>query len=456
MRKVSLLIVLAVLIGAGACFASYDTLWTRTLDLGGKTQAMSVRCQGTDVYLGGQVEPDAFINVNMFASRYSGAGNEAWTTQLDFDTIQIGGMMAVGPDQSPYLGMVKSLNLTVVLTKFNASGETLWTRNPGNILPSAIVADDSNNCYAFGTTGPGPMPHDSLWLGRYDAAGNQTLNAAVSIAAAHSPGKLCMTGDGNLAASASVMDSTSVWHTVVMKLSTTGETLWTRYPEPPITSFGPIAPGDSNTLYVVAYTPTDVGLLKLGSDGNPVWGITLPVVGQAEALAADPSGNCYMTYPGAEKDFYLDKYGPDGEFLGTGHAGTPDQDFPVDLAADSDGNAIVAGYTQDSLGTRMDGYVVKFSGTPGWVLEPEELRPTGPWRLVGTVTDGTRLDWQINRPAECRFSIFDAAGRQVYGYAMAATTGRHSLSLPGLASGVYLVRLETDGSACTQKLLVQK
>ena len=455
MRRVPLLFVLVVLLGAGACFAD-DTLWTRTFDLGGKTQILSVKCQGTDVYLGGQVEPDAFININMFAARHSGNGDEIWTAQLDLDTIQIGGMIAVGPDQSPYLALVAGIELATVIAKFNTSGETLWTRKPGNVLPRAIAADASSNCYMFGTTGPNPMPTDSLWLGRYDADGNQTLNAAVSIATAHSPGQLCITGDGNLAATGSVLDTGSVWHSVLVKFSTSGETIWTKRPEPPIVGFGPIAAGDSNTIYMVAYTSTDVGLLKLGSDGTPVWGVTLPLVGQAEALAADPAGNCYLTYTGAEKDFYLDKYGPDGQFIGTGRAGTPDNDFPMDLAADSAGNVIVVGYSQDSLGTRMDGYVVKFKGTSGWVLEPEELRPAGPWRLVGTVTDGTRLDWQINRPAECRFSIFDAAGRQVYGYAMAATTGRHSLSLPGLASGVYLVRLETDGSACTQKLLVQK
>ena len=454
LKCVLLLTVIVVVFGAGSCPAQ-DTLWTRLLDLGGNSQVYSVQCQGNDIYLGGSALTTLCDNRNIYAVKYSGSGDLLWTGAAGVDTFEVGSKVAVGPDQSPYLSLLTS-SFFGALVKFDTAGETLWTRKRFSTIHSAIVADSSGGCYVFGTVGMPPFPVDSLWLCRYDNAGSTMVDKTLKLGSTPQAAVgLCQLTDGGLAAAVCLMDTVTV--AALVKFTSSGDTLWTRkYTDTLAISFIAIAAGESNTCRAIANDLEGTRLVKFGSDGDTVWTVRLRQDGIASDLAVDGSGNCFIAYSGEEKDYYVDKYGPDGQFLGAGHAGTEDQNFPYSLAVGSDGKAVVGGVSMDTSTSDTRGYVVKFSGAPGWVLEPEELLPAGPWRLLGTVTDGTRLDWQIGRPAECHFSVFDPAGRLVCECRKSVLPGRNSLALPGLASGVYLVRLEAKGSAYTSKFVVQR
>jgi len=439
----------ALLFGAGACVAQ-DTLWTRFLDLGDNTQIVSARCQGTDLFLGGAFLPTGSSNGLTYAARYSGTGDSLWVATSGLDTFEMGGELVVGPDLSPYLWVRPGESQHGVLVKFDADGETLWSKVcPG--IPSAVLAADTlSNCYLFGARG------DSLWFGRFDVSGNQTLDKTLSLGPSHETGPACIASDQGLVAGASIFDTTMT--AVLVRLSGSGDTLWTRqYSESLAVFFAALAPGPVNTVYAVGTDVTGLKLLKFDSGGDTVWTTVLPQSGLATDVAVDASGNCYVAYSGKQDDFNLDKYGPDGEFLGTGHAAMPDIETPASVTLGSDGFPVVAGVAVDtSAGNFTQGFIVKFSGTPGWVLEPEVKRPAGPWRLVGTVSDGTRLDWQIGAAGEYRFSVFDPVGRYKCGRRAEFAAGRHSLALPGLCAGVYLVRIETDGAVHTGKFVVRK
>ena len=444
-----MLIAFATLLGTGACFAQ-DTLWTRFLDMGAYSEVVvnSVRCQGNDVYLGGvaatESGPDAFV------ARYSSDGDSLWFVSGVVDTIEAGLAIAVGPDASPYLWMNAGDPSDGVLVKFNGSGDTLWTRRFPGLPQAAIAADTANNCYIYAAVGSG----DSLWLGRYDTLGSQTLGKTFSFGPSHDRGQVCTTTDGNVVVSLSVLDSSEVTGTLV-KFSSSGDTLWTRqYPQNVARFFVALAAGPENTVHAVALETGGVKLAKFQSNGNLSWVAQLTQTSLAFDVAVDDFGNIFLTY-GEDDGFFLDKY-LNGELLGTAEAGTPDIDIPFSLDICADGEVVVGGISViDSTGT-IRGYLVKFNGPAGLMSEPDRARPDSPWRLLGTVTDGNRLNWQIDQPGECRFSVFDAAGRYVCGSRAEVATGRYSLALPELACGVYLVRVDAESAAYTHKFVVQK
>ncbi len=68
---------------------------------------------------------------------------------------------------------------------------------------------------------------------------------------------------------------------------------------------------------------------------------------------------------------------------------------------------------------------------------------------------GTALAFELDRPAEVRLEIFDAAGRRVAVLAdgpRAAGTHRARLEAAGLAAGVYVARLTADGRTASRRL----
>ena len=453
MIRISSLVILALAFGAGVCPAQ-DTVWTRSLGITSTTQAASVQCQGTDVYVGGSVVDGA--DVKAFAARYSGAGVNQWIRTVALDSNVYGGIVAVGPDQFPYLGMLMG-GRTAVLARLNASGDTLWTTKKADVLPSTMVADLSNNCYLLATVGAGIPPKDSLWLGQYNTSGSQTLSKALSLGTIHTSGGLCRTAGGELIAAARVVDSVGS-HATLVKFASNGDTLWTRqYSESLATSFSAVAAGDSNTCYATALGGALSRLVRFDPDGDTLWTRSLSLAGLASSLAADVQGNCYLAYSGPDSDFYMDIYDRTGQLLGTRHSGTQGIDTPADLSVGSDGNPVVTGTATDtSTDYQTRTFIVKFLGAQSMITEPIPGQPQAPWRLLDTVSDGTRLDWQMYVPGERRFFVFDAAGRSVLKQVVKVTAGRYSLVLPELGAGSYVVQVVADGTTYKHKFVVQK
>jgi len=75
------------------------------------------------------------------------------------------------------------------------------------------------------------------------------------------------------------------------------------------------------------------------------------------------------------------------------------------------------------------------------------------------IASSTTLQFVLDAPSDVRVSVFDVTGREVAHVAdRAFPTGTHELAWrpDGLASGVYLIRLEAEGASVTRRVLVAR
>lgn len=464
------LALLAVLAGPGAAMAE-DTLWTRVLSLGPSTSAASVRALGTNLFLAGTVLDTAARRSNAFAASYSEDGTLLWTGIIDLDERDMTRAVAVGPDQSPYVGVMHGdpMEPVAVLVKLDPAGETLWTRSRPNTTLRALAADPSNGCYMLGTTGA-TLPGDSLWLARYDATGNLTLTTTMKLAPSHGTVGLCRTTDGTLIAAVSLADPGERSATLV-KFSAAGDTLWVRqYPDTIATFFFSVAAGAANTWYTVAAAVTGTRLIKFAPDGDTTWVVELPQGTQIADLATDDDDNCFVVYADAGMDYRIDKYGPDGSFLGSGRSGTPFNDMPASATVGADGFPVVTGMTSDTLGSAK-AYTVKFSGVTGGISGPPARSPVAGSKLrvePNPVTGGLaalRLEGLGHNPESkedpgyvprLTVQIYDVSGRSVFREsADCSLQSAMPLDLRALSSGVYLIQIqEPTGTHSARFILV--
>ena len=69
---------------------------------------------------------------------------------------------------------------------------------------------------------------------------------------------------------------------------------------------------------------------------------------------------------------------------------------------------------------------------------------------------GIHVIYDLNTSSKTNLQVFDLSGRVLYSETLAPTTGIQDYLLPqsGLHTGMYIVRLESDGVAMTQKLVI--
>lgn len=130
----------------------------------------------------------------------------------------------------------------------------------------------------------------------------------------------------------------------------------------------------------------DAFIAKYDPAGNQVWAKQVGTAGseRGNSIALDSSGNIYITGyttgafggPNAgNRDTFVAKYDPSGNFVWSNQIGTTDIDRAYDIAVDKSGNAYLTGVTYGSLGGSHQGagdaYLSKFdaSGNLSWTKQ---------------------------------------------------------------------------------------
>jgi hypothetical protein len=434
----------ALLVAAGAAMAD-DTLWTRLLSPGNTALAYSARCQGNDVLVAGTVIDTGSGTTDISVVRYTGTGSTLWSRVFDFTPDEKDAVFAPGPDSILYMAeKVNRSPTSVMLVRLNAAGDTVWTRTRPNTGTTRIVADPAGDCWLFGALGS-PQPRETLWLGCYDASGNNLLNQSWKLAARHTALGMCRIGSGSLAGAA-MLDSS----VCLLKFSSSGDTLWTRQLPPSLadTAYAVAASG-ADEFVVLASLSHVFRVLKIDSDGEMLWTRILPAERFAPGLSVDGAGNVYVAANDGAQGYRVDKYGPGGEFVGTGRGGTGFGLQPVAVAAGSDGLPVVAGIAVDSFGTVQGILTMKFSGTPGGVAGPDEAASLDGLRLFGSVSSG-RARLAVPRAGTFRLALFSADGRKLEQRAEWLEAGVHGLDIP-VESGAGVQYLMVQGPAGTSR-----
>jgi uncharacterized protein (TIGR03437 family) len=300
--------------GGGSGVRKYDSrgneLWTREFSAPapGNVQLIQAAADAAGVYVLGQAFSGA--NGGMVLRKYSAAGNELWTRLLDF--AGLGNVVADAT--GVYVAWRDFHPGSSYLRKYSPEGAELWTNRWGdgnNLYNPHNVTVDATGVYVFGIAGRfnGPITQPSSFVRRYDLRGNELWNreldppiAPSSFAAAPSAGFYEVRSNGDRFS--------------LRKYDAGGNLMWTRELTTSVTLY-------TSSLYAVGVAADATGVYIFG--GTTLTGPALP-------------GQCRS---GSGGDSFVRKYDLDGAELWTRQFGTADATSVSGVAIDASGVYVV-------------------------------------------------------------------------------------------------------------------
>jgi uncharacterized delta-60 repeat protein len=274
--------------------------------------------------------------------------------------------------------------------KYNSSGDTAWIKrydgpSGRNDFAYGITVDESGNVYVTGTsydlttgfdyaTIKYKPSGDTAWIRRYNSSSNNS-DRAYGIAVDKS-GNVYVTG-------------TSSYDYATIKYTSTGDFDWIRRYDGPandISEARAIAIDSNNNVYVTGHSKgefsgSDYATIKYTSSGDTVWIQRHDVDNdqdEANAIAVDDSGNCYVTgeTKNANNDFDYTtiKYKPLGDTAWIRKYDGPanNDDLAYSIAVDKSGYVYVTGWSEDPS-AHYDYATIKYtpSGDTAWIRRYE-------------------------------------------------------------------------------------
>jgi hypothetical protein len=234
-------------------------------------------------------------------------------------------------------GVSSSNALDMCTVKFDSQGNAVWATQgigapPGATASGNGIATDTNaNCFVVGGYhsligfGTNTLTGGGTFVVKYDTDGNvlwafpiPSWGAAGYGVAVDNLGNCYVTGAGTA------------------KLSSDGIEQW----EIQTPGLGIAVDGMGNCYIADAPAASSGNLTKCTSEGSNMW--TVATVDMAYAVAADSSGNSYVTGPGTSP-FYLAKYDTNGTNLWVQPASGSVQGYGRSVAVDGAGNVLVCG-----------------------------------------------------------------------------------------------------------------
>ena len=309
---------------------------------------------------------------------YDGPGNgEDWGYAIAIDT-----------NNNVYVtGWSEGLNTYDYATiKYTSSGDTAWIRRyngPSDHYDYAygIAVDESGNIYVTGASYDLTTNYDyvtikytplgdTAWIRRYNSPSDNP-DKAYGIAVDKN-GNVYVTGR-------------SSYDYATIKYTPTGVIDWIRRYDGPandISEARAIAIDSSSNVYVTGYskgefTNSDYATIKYTSSGDTAWIKRYDVDNnqdEANAIAVDDSGNCYVT--GATKntnndfDYSTIKYTPSGDiaWIRTYDGPANNDDLAYSIAVEESGNVYVTGWSE-APSAIYDYATIKYtpSGDIAWI-----------------------------------------------------------------------------------------
>jgi len=413
--------------------------WTRQLGTAANDQGRGVAVDTNgSVYVTGYTFGGLDGNTNagngnsdLFLVKYDANGTRQWTRQLGTNGTEVaqavatsrrstgevevyvvgrtsGGSTGTGLDGNVQLG-----GYDIVLVKYDATGNKLWTRQtgtPGEDTASSVTSDGGGNVYVTGTvpvdlvTGASLGSNDVVLL-KYDAAGTRvalrqlgSVNTAdptrrsdwgLGVAADRSRGVYVAgyaEGAIGTTTSAGDKDAVVVKYLEGCEVNTPGKCAlgygWGRATPPPAGWVHQFGNAVDQYAYATALSPlgglyatgdtlgglhgntsaggSDVFLVKYDTQGNRLWTRQFGTASdeQAYGLATDATGNLYIaggtvgSFGGPNVggfDAFLMKLDANGSVLWRRQLGSNAFDLAMAVAVGTDGKVYVTGFTYGGI-----------------------------------------------------------------------------------------------------------
>jgi len=313
--------------------------------------------------------------------KYDPLGNELWTRELSAPTPN--GIWPIGVAAAAtgvYVLAVVNNDAQLVVVKYSASGEELWTRR-GEFSALGGVAVDASGVYISGRD----FPPNLTYLRKYSPEGAELWTSQFGNRQS-TEDPLGLTVDATGAYMLLITGPSS--ELVLRKYDPRGSPLWTRRLEMLVGSPGTGMASDGTGAYVVSGNRNGgYSFRKYDTEGSEVWTRQLdklsPFVNGKYLGAIYPSGVTadatgiyiagYKTFASALPgqcasspggDSFVIKYDRDGAELWTREFGTPDAAWASGVAVDANGVYVVG---RD--GTSM------FTADAEWYGLPDVLAP---------------------------------------------------------------------------------
>lgn len=342
-----------------------------------------------------------------FLSKFDGTGNSLWSRQFgttEYDQANdvaadgLGNVYITGYTTGN-LGGPNAGNLDAFLSKYDAGGTALWTRQLGTIeddVGYGVAADTLGNTYITGYTwgdlaAPGLGGLDAF-LRKYDASGNVLWTNQFGTSFRDEGRGVALDDLGNLYVTGFIEGFAGKRDAFLNKYDTDGNLQWTRQltTEDQDISFDVFADALGN-VFITGRTDVIQGdynafVSNFDASGNLQWirqiGTSKPDL--SFGVSADGLGNAYISghtsgslgaLNAGSGDAFVSKFDVSGNLLGTGQLGTSDADGSEGVSVDGFGNVYISGRTSGSLGGAnagaTDAFVAKYSNLD--VPEPSSL-----------------------------------------------------------------------------------
>ena len=332
---------------------SGDALWARSIDvvphLDDIGRFVAIAKDGS-IFSCGDIRIDyGFYQVtsDILVIRYDEAGSEMWRHEIGAGNEQNDNSTAMVVDDRGNVVVagitaISTGNSDIVLSKFDISGNLLWSRNynefnGADYIKNLAVAPNGT-CYAVGYSSRFDSPSDALIVA-FDSTGQKLWSRTYNSPAKDADGfvEVALDTNGDLI----VLGESRYWQftdleAFVFKYSQDGEIIWTNIINSPSAGILPrpysLAISETDDIVIsgalggLSLFYWDAYVTKLSSEGEILWSRTYPDIGQTNGssktdVSFDGYGNIYLCRgqppegTASPNGGYMLKFNPEGDLV---------------------------------------------------------------------------------------------------------------------------------------------
>jgi hypothetical protein len=384
----------------------------------------------------------------VYLVKTNASGDTLWTKNYG-EMLKEEGMSVQQTSDGGYIILGDRVN-DFYLIKTNTTGDTLWTRPYGwqNWAEGRSVRQTADGGYIIaGSTYLDNRYSDQFFVVKTNASGDTLWTRSYGGSDFDRGHSVQQTFDGGYIAAGMVWSFGNQQQVYLIRFDAFGDTLWTRNYGGPYWEWGHSVQQTSETGFIIAAgtgsfgNGCQVNLIKTNAAGDTLWTRAYGGAGYDEGWSVQQTTDGGYIVAGETRSFgdsdqvYLIKTNASGDTLWTRTFGGADVDYGFCTQQTTDGGYIIAGSTW-SFGDSAQVYLIKTdaNGNVGIETPVRQLDGSTVRQLKVTPNPFTSFATLPGHEAE-RFSLYDVSGRKVGTY-------RGDRVGEGLAPGVYFLRYQ--------------